>query len=261
MLNLISIELMKIYRKPSTWIMSSLFICIIIVFSILSAKFMPENQQSVWGLMQDSSFLISFLTLLTIIVAGGIVAGEFTTGTIKLLLIRPVSRTKILAAKFLTTFIFAFLLILLLFILTFMMGLGIYGFGSLDSPVANNMNGELIEENHLLFIVGLYGLNSINLIIMTTLAFMISSVFRSSSLAIGLSIFLNFIGAQIAFVLMQYEWMKYFLFSHTDLTQHFYREPLMDGLTLSFSIFILFIYFAIFISLSWIVFKKRDVTA
>ncbi len=51
-----------------------------------------------------------------------------------------------------------------------------------------------------------------------TMAFMISTVFRSSSLAIGLSIFIMFAGQIITLLLMRYSWGKYFLFANTDLT-------------------------------------------
>jgi ABC-2 type transport system permease protein len=92
---------------------------------------------------------------------------------------------------------------------------------------------------------------------------MISTVFRSSSIAIGLSIGLSFIGTAIANFLSQhnYSWAKYYLFENTDLTQYLNGTPMIAGMTLQFSIGVLVIYFLIFNLLSWIVFNKRDVTA
>ena len=51
-----------------------------------------------------------------------------------------------------------------------------------------------------------------------TFAFMLGTVFRSSSLAIGVSIFLMFVGVQLVFLLQRFEIVKYYLFTHTDLT-------------------------------------------
>ena len=51
-----------------------------------------------WQQVLENQILRSIVSLLTIIVAAGIVANEFRWGTIKLLLIRPITRTKILAS-------------------------------------------------------------------------------------------------------------------------------------------------------------------
>ena len=48
----------------------------------------------------------------------------------------------------------------------------------------------------VIYLMIYYGLASIEMIMLATMAFMISSVFRNSSLAIGLSLFLMFTGAQ-----------------------------------------------------------------
>ncbi len=49
----------------------------------------------------------------------------------------------------------------------------------------------------VIYLINYYGLASIEMIMMATMAFMISSVFRNSSLAIGLSLFLMFMGGQL----------------------------------------------------------------
>ena len=47
-----------------------------------------------WQFVMENEMLLSLVSLFTIIVAAGILANEFRWGTIKLLLIRPISRTK-----------------------------------------------------------------------------------------------------------------------------------------------------------------------
>ena len=53
-------------------------------------------------MIMDSAGIGSIVVLLTVIVAAGIVASEFSQGTIKMLLSRPVKRWKILTSKYLT---------------------------------------------------------------------------------------------------------------------------------------------------------------
>ncbi len=63
----------------------------------------PPTDNTLWGGTLSAAGLIIMVTLFTVIIAGDMVAGEFTWGTIKLLLIRPASRAKILLSKYLTT--------------------------------------------------------------------------------------------------------------------------------------------------------------
>ena len=51
----------------------------------------PNEDYSIWGFVNDTSQLIDFAGLFTIIISGGIVASEFNWGTVKLLLIRPIN--------------------------------------------------------------------------------------------------------------------------------------------------------------------------
>ena len=67
----------------------------------------PNEDYSIWKFVSDTSNLIQFAGLFAIIIAAGIVASEFNWGTIKLLLIRPIDRGKILASKYLAVIAFA----------------------------------------------------------------------------------------------------------------------------------------------------------
>lgn len=91
------------------------------------------------------------------------------------------------------------------------------------------------------------------------MAFMISSAFRSSALAIGL--FALFAGAILPELLQPYAWSKYLLFANIDLSQYLTGRPYQEGMTLSFSIAVLAAYFAAFNLVSWLVFTRRDVAA
>jgi len=222
----------------------------------------PNENYNVWSFVNDASSLISTAGLFTIIIAAGIVASEFNWGTIKLLLIRPINRGKILASKYISIILFALLLLIVLYTYSSILGVILFGTPDTAAPYLNYLDGKITEQTMALHLIISYGLKSINMIMLATAAFMISTVFRNSSLATGLSIALMFTGSSITFLLAsKFDWAKYILFANTDLTQYFEGTPMVEGMTLTFSIIMLAIYFAIFQFFAFFVFKKRDVAA
>ncbi|MBM7584793.1 ABC-2 type transport system permease protein [Bacillus pakistanensis] len=225
---------------------------------------LPPNAEgeNVWSFVEFNSNFVTFAGLFTIIVAASIVASEFTWGTIKLLLIRPISRTKILLSKYLTVLLFGITLLVILFGFSTLLGFILFGGGE-NVPHLVYVDGQVEEKNLVTYLINTYLLKSIDIIMMATMAFMISAVFRSSSLAIGISLFLLFMGGTATgFIAMKYDWAKYSLFANTDLTQYTgSMDPLIDGMTMGFSITMLLIYFIIFILLAFVIFNKRDVAA
>ncbi|MFJ7727057.1 ABC transporter permease [Neobacillus sp. NPDC097160] len=222
----------------------------------------PRERYTVWSFVKDTSQLIMLAGLFIIIVSAGIVASEFNWGTIKLLLIRPINRTKILLSKYLTVLLFALFILAILFAFSTALGAIMFGMPEKAVPYLNYFNGQVTEQNTVVHLLIYYGLSSIDTIMLVTMAFMISSVFRNSSLAIGLSLFLLFTGGQFTALLsMKFDWAKYILFANTDLMQYFEGTPMVEGMTISFSVIMLLLYFAIFQFLAFYVFKKRDVAA
>lgn len=69
--------------------------------------------------------------LLITFVAGDMLSGEATAGTYRLLLIKPVSRSRILVAKALTTFVYVVLFVALLAVLSVGLALALLGSGDL----------------------------------------------------------------------------------------------------------------------------------
>lgn len=228
----------------------------------LKNKIPPQQDYNVWTFVKDASNLISLVGVFTIIISAGIVASEFSWGTIKLLLIRPINRTKILLSKYFTVLIYALIMLVILFAFSTLLGAILFGMPEKAVTYLNYYNGHVTEQNMVVHLMTYYGLNSIDMFMLATMAFMISSVFRNSSLAIGLSLFLMFMGAQLTQLLsMKFDWAKYILFANTNLMQYFEGTPLVEGMTITFSVVMILIYFVIFQFLSFFIFKKRDVAA
>lgn len=222
----------------------------------------PETSYHLWNFVNDAAELINLAGLFVIIIAAGIVASEFNWGTIKLLLIRPIPRMKILLSKYITILLFALFMLVILFVYSTALGSIMFGLPDKSPMYLNYNNGTVTDQNMVVHLLIYYGLNSINMLMLATMAFMISSVFRNSSLAVGLSIFLMFTGGQLTqLISMKFTWAKYMLFANTDLTQYFEGTPMVEGMTLSFSVVMLLIYFLIFQFFAFYVFKKRDVAA
>lgn len=212
-----------------------------------------------WHFALDTADMLSIVSLLTIIVAAGIVANEFRWGTIKLLLIRPISRTRILLSKYVSVLLFALVTSIFMFLFSWIVGVIFFGIGEANPHMVVEQNGGFANISIIKEIVSTYGYGMVNLVMMATFAFMISVAFRNSSLAIGLAIFLMMAGNSIVGFFMEREWVKYLLFANTNLKQYADGAPLIEGMTLSFSVTVLIVYYLIFMILSWLVFTKRDV--
>ena len=207
----------------------------------------------------DSHFMLTLVILLSVIAAASIVASEFSQGTIKMLLSRPVKRWKILTSKYLTTLLFGLLLTMISFVASLIAGYLFYD--PSGGVILDYRNGAVVEVSYWGRVLALYVLQFVGVIVYITFAFMIGSVFRSSSLAIGLSIFLLFAGPNIVFFLSKYEIAKYILFTHTDLTGFITGNTFIQGITWPLSLVVLTIYMLLFLVISFWSFTKRDVTA
>lgn len=225
-------------------------------------KNIRSTDGTMWDGVNGSAQLMIVITIFTIIIAGDSLAGEFSSGTIKLLLIRPASRVKILVSKYISFLLFGMLLLLTLFVLSIVVNGILYGFGYMDLPlISMTAEGQIVERNMVLNLWKTYMLNGISTVMYVTMAFTISSAFRSSAMAIGFSIGALFAGNIVLEALQRFDWSKYLLFANTDLTQYLKGHPFQEGMTLSFSIGVLVVYFLVFNLISWLLFTRRDVAA
>lgn len=231
----------------------------------------PEKY-GMWHFVHETTMFLSLISLFTIIIAAGIISNEYHWGTIKLLLIRPISRSKILLSKYLSIIIFSINTILFLFLSSLVTGMILFGYETRLNPYefistsASALKGINVGDAVFVPLIGQvfaeYGFQMIILIMMATFALLVSTIFQNNALAIGLSIFLMLVGNSIVVFLSNYSWAKYILFANTNLKQYVYNDSIfeIEGMSLHFSIMILVIYYLIFIVISWLVFTKRDIS-
>ncbi|WP_307205484.1 ABC transporter permease [Paenibacillus harenae] len=221
------------------------------------------NQLSLWSYVNTSTSLIMLATILTVIIAADMIAAEFTWGTIKLLLVGPASRAKILLSKYIATLGFALLLLIVTFATAYAAGGMLEGFdGTSQSRITITEAGVIQESSYFVNSLEKYGFSVVSMLMYVTMAFMISSAFRSSSMAIAFSLLFMLVGNVLSAFLSGYSWVKYLLFSNIDLTQYLSGStPLRPEMTLTFSIMMLFAYYVVFQFVAWLLFTKRDVAA
>ncbi len=219
-----------------------------------------QKDSSLASFMSFTSGMLTLVTLFTVITAASIVSSEFSAGTIKMLLTRPMSRAKVLTSKLLTTFLFGLLLYVVNVVVSALIGLVLFGMGT--GVELEMVNGQVVEKAVWSDLAYHYLLSGGDFVMSTLFAFLIGSVFRSSSLAIGLTMFLSFTGGMIVMFLSRYDIVKYIWLTHSDLTQYEHGGgSMIADVTLPFSLTVLAIYAVVFLVISYSTFMKRDVTA
>lgn len=205
---------------------------------------------------------VSLVVLFVVIIASDIVAGEFTWGTIKMLMVRPHPRWTILLSKYVATIIFGVLLLLELLLSSWLMGGLLYGFGGLDyASYSLDQAGDMTKHVESLKAFKTYGLSLLTIFFIMTISFMLSTIFRSGGLAIGIGILVYFSINILGTVLAQYEWTKYLIFPNLDLTMYLSNpDGLIEGMSIPFSIGVNAGYWVIFVIITWWIFQKRDIS-
>ncbi len=205
-----------------------------------------------------------FILIVGIVIAGSIVSDEFSKGTIKLLLVKPYSRIKILLSKFIVCMIVLVLSIVFITICQTLIGGIVFGFDGLTIPaIVYNFGTNSVEAINLFGYVALIGICKLPIyILLTTLAFACSTIFTNTALAVAVP-FLGYIGSSIInqlALLYNFKQIIYFVTPNWDLTYYLFGgSPLFKGLTAPFSLIICVIYLLIMLVISLVVFKKRDI--
>lgn len=214
-----------------------------------------------WSVFCTSPGLVTFIGVIVIIVAGGIVSGEFSTGTIKFLMINPVKRWKILTSKYFTSITFGYLAMLVAFIVSALASMVFFGADHIGASFIE-VSGDTVKEiPGFLYIARLYLLNSINFVVMGSLAFAISSLFRSSALAIGISVMALFGGNTITLILaqLQFDWGRYLIFSNLDISSIMEGNSYFAGQTVTGALIVIAVHMVIFLLTAWDGFNKREI--
>ena len=199
MLKLLQIELYKIFKRPRTFIAFAV-IALIIVLVQIALKFGGEEYVglvlsgvnetfSVPSMEILNGYFICFIILnlllihvpiLVALIAGDMISGEANMGTLRLLVSRPVSRTELLAVKFIAASIYTLLLLVWVALLSLFVSILI--FGTNDLFVARETDSNIIASADVLWrYMAAFLFAAIGMITVAALAFMLS-VFADNSI-------------------------------------------------------------------------------
>lgn len=202
MWSLLKIELLKIFRRPRTYIAFGAIAAIVFLVQ-LALKFDGKSYVDLLlGNLNGSfefsdefkakllnGYLICFVILTTLLIqmpllvaliAGDAIAGEANMGTLRLSLTRPVSRTEYVLIKFLASVIYTFALLLWMAILALFGSMLI--FGTNDMVVLRSTGIEQISSSDILWrYVAAFGYAAVALTTVAALAFLLS-VFAENSI-------------------------------------------------------------------------------
>lgn len=152
-----------------------------------------------------------FILALATVLAGASVSTEMANGSVKMLVVAPVKRRKIFAAKCFALFTVDFAALLLLTVACMITTLALFGADSLMPYVGYGINSAV----YIAFVpyVILYALvQFVPVIFYSALAIMLSALTRNTAIAIGVSLGVNYVMASVL-KLVGYvvgsTWMKY----------------------------------------------------
>jgi ABC-2 type transport system permease protein len=232
---------------------------------------LPQSEDSTaLGYASSQGWIVQLLTVFAVVLASVGVASEFTGGTIRLLLTRPFRRWKILLSKYVGVYLVT-LCLLVLSVGIALLG-GVLLRGPTSSPYLTVVRGAVHATPMFWIVLVRFALASVELLLISTMAFMIASVFRTSGLSIGLSLFLMFIGGTVTSAMAAlgktYDiailrtLAKFSMFAYTDLSPYVLRRDLFSTapeVPLAFAAAVLAVYYLVFVSIAFLGFSKRDV--
>lgn len=168
MWNLLQIELFKIFKKPRTYLAFAIiaaFIFLIQLGLFVNGKdwmmFMLGSLDETMNIEYDKlvngyavcffvlNLLLVHVPILVALVAGDVVSGEASMGTLRLLASKPVSRTQIILAKYFATAVYVFALLFWIAIISLVVSIAVFGVN--DLVVAKTNGLQLIESNDVLW--------------------------------------------------------------------------------------------------------------
>ena len=198
MWSLLKIELFKVFKRPRTYIAFIAVLAIVVLIQVAiyadGAKYMDfvlkdvKDNFDVIGNPLNGYFvcfvilqtLLIHVPLLVALVSADMIAGEANMGTLRLLITKPVSRTKLLLSKFFASAIYAVILLIWIAILGLFVSMLIFGTDGLMNAKSYEiiiLNGNDIFWRYLCA----FGYAAIALITVSSLGFFFS-IFAENSL-------------------------------------------------------------------------------
>lgn len=203
--------------------------------------------------------LIIHVPLLIAFVTGDLISGEAAMGTIRMLLTKPISRTKILFSKYIAGCAYTFLILLWLAFMAIVVGKWLFGTGDL---MVLKSDGLIVLQQHDIAWRFFYGLliAFLAMVMIATLSLTLSC-FSENSIGpivstMGIIILFTIIGT---IEVPLFDTIRPYLFTtHMAAWRYLFDEPLQLG-DVFFSISILVSHILVLLGIAIYKFNKKDI--
>jgi ABC-2 type transport system permease protein len=220
------------------------------------------------GFANAASYLL--LPLLAIVFASDIVSGEFQQGTIKLLLTRPVRRSRVLASKLVALFLAITLTVLFGGVVAYLLGGVAYGYAGWGAPVLTGfrIGGETFDPSGVRSIalwketVLVFGLAWFAALCVGAIAMLTSVLLRSTAASMGTMLAALIAGTILPRLAPSWDAQRFLFVTSLPLPDYYSGSPPpIPGLTVSFAAAVLAAWALVATAVAFVVFQRRDVLA
>ena len=214
-----------------------------------------------WDTLNTTVSITSVVLIFSVILAAGMVASEFGKGTIKFLLITPAARWKILLSKYCSLLLHTGLFFLVLLVSNILFGILFCGGGDFFLPILTAAGGEIKRSSPILLLLGSYLLELVGILVMSTLAFMISSLFRNAGAAVGISLLIMYGGNTVNSILalVGADWGRYLIFANINLSQILRGVSVFPRQNIGTAIVVLVLHMVVFLWTAFDAFDRKEV--
>lgn len=209
-----------------------------------------------------------FIPMLVLALCSDIVSGERTSGTIKMLLTRPVRRWKILLSKLCALTLFVSLTIAVTVILCYLISGFVFGYGGWTAPVLAGfkIQGAVVDTADVYavpqwrFLLMSAGLCWFAAMTVALLGLMVSVIIRSTAASMVTMMAAIITGTILSSMSSSWTSVKYLFSVNLKLTGYLDGSPPpLEGMSLPFSLLVLTIWGAGSLIVSFRVFTKGDI--
>lgn len=220
------------------------------------------------GFANAGSYLL--LHLLSIVFAADVVSSEFSQGTIKLLLTRPVGRRRVLASKLVALLLAIGLTVLLGGVVAYLFGGLAYGYRGWAAPIltgfrqtAGTFDPSAVRAVPLWQdTIAVFGLAWFATAIVGIIGFLTSVLLRSTAASMGTMFAALILGTILPRLAPTWSFQKYLFPTNLPLPDYYSGSPPpIPGMTLPFSVATLAVWGAAAVIAAFAVFLRRDVLA
>jgi ABC-2 type transport system permease protein len=269
---MIAVELIKMMRRPRTWLIIGMLLALPTLVAVLLAvtelgprpgtgpPFLSAvlSDGTLFPLAALGVVLPLFLPIAVAVLGGDAIAGESQTGTLRYLLVRPVSRTHLLLAKLTTVVAFVLLAVLVVAGVSYVEGRLLLGKAPAGGTVS--LSGSTLSQDELgwrtalalgYVVVSMLGVAAVALFLSTLTTSSIGAALGTVGVLIASTVLL---GLDAANALHPYLPTRYWL-AFVDL----FRDPILwrdvqRGLLVQLS------YLLVFTLAAWASFSTKDIT-